>query len=703
MADAAPAPPVAPIEPELFEAFGRRRLDNYNWLRNRDDPRVLSYLKAENAYAETRLAELRPLVDAIAAELEARAAAQDASVPLAHNGYIYERHYARGAPYPLIVRRKDLRGSKTSALTTEDDASEIVLDVAALAAGRSQYRLGDWTVSPDNRRVAFAVDFTGDLEYRVFVRTIATGEVVDQGIADAAGNLVFSADSSMLFYVRNEPETLRSYQVWRHTIGAGSANDVLVYEERDPAYSVSIDLSKSRKYVLLSIDEERTTETRYLPVDRPTEDFKVIEPRRFGIRYEVDHVGDTFFIRTNLGAADFRLMSAPEATPDAAHWSELVPETAGHFFSHFEAFERFVALDFEHQHGTQLRVFRLPDMHEIAVPRPAAAGVASCHFDDDSDLNVEPSSTALRMHFSSLTQPQRIYDFDVTTGALTLRKEDAASRWFDSERYALDRLAATAADGERVPVTIVYRKDLRQAGGNPTLIAGYGAYGYSFRPTFEADIVSLLDRGFVYAIAHVRGGRERGERWYVDGRVLKKRNTFTDFIAATEALIAHGYAAPRAVFAQGRSAGGLLMGALANLRPDLYAGIVAEVPFVDVVTTMSNAAVPLTTLEYNEWGNPAVQREYDYMLSYSPYDNVVRKSYPAMFVTAGFNDSQVSYAEPAKWVAKLRAARTDGRDLIFKTDLGAGHGGRSGRLGSVVETAEIMAWLIAQARDRAKA
>jgi oligopeptidase B len=326
-------------------------------------------------------------------------------------------------------------------------------------------------------------------------------------------------------------------------------------------------------------------------------------------------------------------------------------------------------------------------------------GVASSSFGDDNEANLDAAAKKLRFHFSSLVEPECVYDFDVTTGALTLLKQDPATRWFDRPRYVLDQLSATAPDGERVPITIVYRKDMRRRGGNPALIVGYGAYGLSWRATFTRSAFSLIDRGFVYAIAHVRGGHEKGERWYAEGRMLNKRNTFTDFIAVTEALIATGYADSRAIFAQGGSAGGLLMGTIANLRPDLYAGIVAEVPFVDIVTAMSDTSLPLTTLEYDEWGNPAMEPEYDYMLSYSPYDNVARKAYPAMFVTAGFYDSQVSYAEPAKWVAKLRASKTDTHDLVFKTDMTAGHDGRSGRLGSIEESAEIMGWLIAHARD----
>jgi oligopeptidase B len=688
---AAHAAPIAPIVPKRFPAFGGVRIDNYDWLRDRKDPRVVAYLDAENGYANARLERIRPLAEQLAAELKAREAQEDASVPTAYNGYIYERRFSQGAQYPHVVRRKDEHGAQ----------EEIVLNVGELAAGHQQYQLGSWNVSPDNEHVAFSVDFTGAREFRIFVRTIATGETVDQGIENASSDLVFAADSDTLFYVRNEPTTLRAYQVWRHRLGSNPNSDVLIYEESDPTFDISITLSGSRKVILLNVSEERTSEFRYLPANRPMDDLKIIEPRRRGVIYEVDHVGDQFYIRTNLDTPDFRLMRAPQATPMAPYWNEIVPEQPGHHLSHFKAFETFVAVDVENESGTAIRVFSLPELREIPVPRPAAIGVASTSFVDDNEANLDPAAKVLRFHFSSPVEPQCVYDFDVTTGALTLRKQDQASRWFDRDRYVLDQLSATAPDGERVPITIVYRNDMHQTGGNPTLIVGYGAYGLSLRPTFTRSVFSLIDRGFVYAIAHVRGGHEKGERWYAEGRMLNKRNTFTDFIAVTETLIAKGYADPRAIFAQGGSAGGLLMGVIANLRPDLYAGIVAEVPFVDVVTTMSDASVPLTTLEYDEWGNPAVKREYDYILSYSPYDNVGQKIYPAMFVTAGFYDSQVSYAEPAKWVAKLRASKIDTHDLLLKTDMAAGHTGRSGRLGSIEQDAEMAAWLIAHAGQRA--
>jgi oligopeptidase B len=682
------APPIARVVSKTLVEHGRFRTDDYDWLRNADDPEVMSYVKAENAYADHRLRPIKPLADEIAAELREREAQEDASVPYLDNGYLYERRFADGAQYPVIVRRKN----------TLEAPEEIVLDIAALAAGYPYYRVNRWDVSPDGARVAFAVDFTGARRHRLFVRTIATGEVVDQGIADAAASFAFAADSKTLFYVRVEPKTVRSYEVWRRRIDADPASDVLVYAEQDPQFEVFAFLSKSRKFVLIASDQENTGEMRYLPADQPEGAFAVMEPRRVGMRYFANHVGDKFFVRTNLDAPDYRLMTAPQDRPDAANWAELIPHRPGRYLWRVEPFNDFVAIDEEHEGAVTIRVFRLSDMREVAVPLPTAIGVAMTDFMFGGfGGNRDPAAHVLRLRFSAPLQPESTYDFDMTSGTLVLRKRDPAARWFRPDAYGLDRITATAPDGEEVPVTLVYRKDLLRPGGNPTVLLGYGAYGFSSRPIFAAAPFSLIDRGFVYAVAHVRGGHERGERWYAQGRLLNKRNTFTDFIAAGEAVIASGHADRRALFAQGRSAGGLLVGAVANLRPELFAAVVAEVPFVDVITTMSDASVPLTTLEYEEWGNPALKDHYDYMLSYSPYDNIERKAYPAMFVTAALHDSQVSYAEAAKWVARLRAAKTDDRELLFKVDMGAGHNGASGRLGSLNETAEISAWLLAQA------
>ncbi|NVO13475.1 MAG: S9 family peptidase [Rhodoplanes sp.] len=682
-------PPVAKTVPTVLHEHGHDRVDPYQWLANRNDPAVLAHLAAENTYAERRLATIRPLIDEIAAELRQRSGHSEASVPFRDGGWLYERRFAEGAQYPVIVRRRDAPGA----------VEEIVLDVPALAAGHALYRLGRWQPSPDGRRVAFMVDFTGDRQTRLFVRDIATGAVTDQGISDGAESFAFAADSTTLFYVRREPETLRGYQVWRHRLGAPTDTDVLAYEESDPTFSVVVRRSKSRRFILIESDQEQTSEARYLAADQPDGTFRVVEPRRVGVRYDIDHVGDTFYIRTDLDAPDFRVMTAPEATPDAAHWRELIPQRPGRFIWRIEPFRDFVAYDEERDSGIGIKVLRLSDKTEIAVPQPAAIGVASTSFFYGAfGGNREPDTSVLRFRFSAPLQPERTYDFDMATGTLTLRREDPAARWLKPDDYAVERIEAVAPDGERVPVTLTYKKSLRRPGGNPTLLVGYGAYGYSQRPTFTESVFSLIDRGFVHAMAHVRGGHEKGERWHRDGRGLMKRNSFTDFIAAGEALVAQGFADRRALFSRGGSAGGLLVGAVANMRPDLFAGIVAEVPFVDVLTTTSDASIPLTTLEWVEWGNPAIPEHYDNIRAWSPYDNIEPKAYPAMFVTAGFHDSQVRYVEPAKWVARLRATRTDDRELVFKTDMGAGHAGRSGRLGPVQENAEIMAWLLTQAR-----
>lgn len=682
------SPPVARIKPNRLIEHGRTREDPYNWLRAAENPEVIAYLEAENAYAARRLAAIKPLTDEIAAELRARAAQHDASVPYYDNGYLYERRFTDGAQFPVISRHKDAPGA----------AEEVVLDIPALAAGHSYYRLNRWVVSPDGARVAFAVDFTGGRGHRLFVREIATGELIDTGIVNAAASIAFAADSKTLFYVRQEPKTVRAFEVWRHRIGADPDNDVRVYLEQDPRFEVFVSVAKSRRYIMITADGEDTNEMRYLRADTPEGEFAVMEPRRKGVRYFANHVVDRFFIRTNFDAPDYRLMTAPQATPDASHWTELVPHRPGHHLVRFEPFNDFVTFDEEREGTVSVHVLRLSDGRETTVPVPAGIGVATTDFFYGGfGGNRDAASHVLRLRFSAPLHPESTYDFDMTTGVLTLRKEDPAMRWFDPKKYVAQRINATAPDGEEVPVTLVYRKDLRQPGGNPALLYGYGAYGISTRPVFSNFGFSLVDRGFVYAIAHVRGGHERGERWYEEGHGLKKRNSFTDFIAAGEALTAAGFADRRALFAQGGSAGGLLVAAAANQRPDLFAGIIAEVPFVDVLTTTSDASVPLTTLEYDEWGDPANKEDYDNIRSYSPYDNIERKAYPAMFVTAGIYDTQVSYGEPAKWVARLRATKTDDHELIFKTNMGAGHAGRPGRLGTVDETAEFSAWLISQA------
>jgi oligopeptidase B len=683
-------PPVARVETKVFEEQGRQRRDDYFWLRNEGDPAVIAHLEAENAHAKACLDTIAPLVDELERELHRRVDGRDDSPEYVDNGWLYRRRMGEGERYPVIVRRK---ADGTSA------GEELVLDIASLAAGHTQYSLDEYVVSPDGRRVAFAVDFTGGRRHRIFVRDIVTGTVDDTGLDGAASDLAFAGDSNTLFYLRTEPGTVRSHELWRHRLGSDPALDHLIYRERDPTFELSLHTAKSGRYVLLDSRAQWTSEVHRLAIDDPDGEFSVIEARREGVTYFADHVGDRFFMRTNLDAYDFRIVSAPEVAPQAQNWVDVVAGTPGRTISRFEVFDTFLAYVEEHDATQSVRVFRRGDMRELAVPRPSEFGSFQMRF-MHGVANRDPSATVLKLQFSGPLYPTGYFDFDTATGELTLRKRSPAAEWFEPSLYAVERISAMARDGTAVPVTLMYRRDQRRPGGNPTLVTGYGAYGFSLMPQFRSSWLGLVDRGFVHAIAHVRGGREMGQRGHDDGRVLRKMNSFTDFIAVTEALVAKGYADPKRVFAQGGSAGGLLVAAAAHLRPDLYAGIVAEVPFVDVLGTMTDPGLPLTTLEYGEWGHPAVRAEYEAMLSYSPYDNVAAKAYPAMFVTAGLHDSQVRYHEPAKWVARLRATKTDANPILFLTNMATGHSGFSGRFGFVHEQAQIKAWLLSMAAKR---
>jgi oligopeptidase B len=680
-------PPVAKIEAKTFDLNGVTRTDNYYWMRDKANPEVIAYLNGENAYTEAQLAPLKPLIDELYKEMADRIDDAKKSVPYFDNGYWYEQRYVEGASYPVIVRRKEPR----------DAPEEIVLDVPALAKDHKQFNLNNWKVSPDGSLVAYAVDFAGDRMHTIFVRRVATGEQLDASLTGADLSIAWASDNATLFYVKNDPVTVRGYQAKRHTVGRPASEDVLVYEEKDDVFSVEVGRTKSRKFIILSVEHLQTTEQQVIPAAAPTTPPKLIAPREKGIKYFVDHVGQSFYIRTNKGASDYRIVTAPEADPVPAKWTDVVTERPGTYLSGFQVFDSFIAVDEVHDAVGSVRVIRTDRKEEKPVNLPTIIGVGSMGGFSDA-VNLDPSLKTVRLGFTSPTTPERIYDYDVDKGTLTLLREDPAVRWFKPEPYEVMRVAASTPDGESVPVTVVFRKDKRLPEGNPTLLLGYGSYGLSALPQFSPTWISLVDRGFILAIAHVRGGREKGERWYTEGRMLNKKNTFTDFIAAGEALVAQGYANKKQLFARGGSAGGLLMGAVANMRPELFAGIVAEVPFVDVVTTMSDPSIPLTTFEYEEWGNPAIKDQFDYMLSYSPYDRVASQTYPPLFVTAGLYDSQVAFFEPSKWVAKLRAHKTDQNQLIFLTEMDAGHAGDSGRLGYIDERAKIAAWLL----DRAK-
>ena len=683
-------PPMAAARPHELDTHGDVRVDEYYWLREREDPEVVAYLEAENEYLDGVMAHTEELQETLFEEIRGRIVEDDSSVPYRDGDYWYYTRYEEGKQYPIHCRRP--ADGDTFGGAADPSAEEVLVDVNEIAEGK-EYTSVRPSVSPDHRILAYAVDDVGRRFYTVRFKDLATGEMLPDEIADVTANLAWAADSATLFYVRKDPDTLRSYQVLRHRLGKGAADD-LVYEEPDETFSVFLRRSQSRKYLMAVSSHTLRTEVRTLRADDPDGDFAVFEPRGERHEYSVDHLGDRFWVRTNDEAPNFRLMSTAEDDTGRAAWREETPHRDDVLLEGFELFDRFLVLAERRGGLNQLRIKEMTaggtEGHDLDFGEPAYSARLG--------VNPDPSSRTLRYVYQSLTTPRSVFDYDPATREKTLRKQDQVLGGFDSADYRTERLWAVASDGTEVPVSVVYRPDLRPAeGGSPLLLYGYGSYGASMDAGFSSLRLSLLDRGFVYAIAHIRGGEEMGRSWYEDGKLLNKKNTFTDFIAAAEHLAAEGYADPDRIYAMGGSAGGLLMGAVFTMRPDLWDGIVAQVPFVDVVTTMLDASIPLTTFEWDEWGDPREREYYDYMLSYSPYDNVEAKDYPHMLVTTGLHDSQVQYWEPAKWVARLRAKKTDGNLLLLKTNMSAGHGGASGRFDRYRETALVYAFLLDRA------
>jgi oligopeptidase B len=667
------------VEPETLVTHGEVRIDPYYWLRGRENPDVVSYLEAENVYTDAMMAPAAPLEDELFEEIKGRIKQTDESVPYLLDGYYYYERYEDGRSYPIHCR-------KAGSL---DGPEEIMLDVNVLAEGNDHMRVRGLRVSAANDILAYATDAVGRRIYTIYFKNLGTGELLADSIAGVTGGLAWANDNRTLFYAKQDPVTLRSYQIYRHALGEDPAQDALVYREDDPEFDCYVWKTKSKKYLMIGSYQTLSSEMRYLDADNPTGEFAVFLPREENHEYDVDHYQDKFYIRTNLDAENFRLMETPVGSTGKEHWTDVVAHRDDVLLESFEIFRDFLVVE-ERQNGLlQLRVrpWSGDDEHYIDFGEPAYLAYIS--------TNPEFDTNTLRYVYMSMTTPRTTYDYDMAAREKTLLKRDEVLGGFDPADYATERLYATAADGVRVPISIVYRKGIRKDGRNPLLLYGYGSYGYSTEVTFSAARLSLLDRGFIFALAHVRGGQEMGRRWYEDGKLLKKKNTFTDFIACTEYLIAESYTNPAHLYAMGGSAGGLLVGAVANMRPDLFHGIVAEVPFVDVVTTMLDDTIPLTTGEYDEWGNPNEKTYYDYMLSYSPYDNVEARDYPNMLVTTGLHDSQVQYFEPAKWVARLRALKTDDNRLLLRTYMDAGHSGGSGRFREYRETAFAYAFLLA--------
>jgi oligopeptidase B len=664
--------------PTRLETHGHARVDNYYWLRERDNPEVIRYLNEENDFAARALAHTQEFEKKLFDEIKGRIKQTDLSVPYKRDDYFYYTRFEAGKEYPIYCRKP---GSL-------DAAEQVMLDGNVLAQGHEFFSIGGSAVSSGQDLLAYAVDTQGRRIHTTYVKNLSTGDLLADVIPNVTENLAWGNDNRTLFYGKQDETTLRQHQIWRHLVGTDPTTDELVYQEDDETFSVYIFKTKSKKYLMLVSAQTITHEYRYLDADKPGGEFKVFLPRQRGHEYQVDHIDDRFIIRTNDHARNFRLMTTPVSRPGRTDWREVIPHRDEVYLGDFDLFKDYLVLEERARGLTQIRVvpWSGSGAHYLEFAEPA--------YRADLGANMELDTKIVRFSYASMKTPQSIYDYDMATRDRTLLKQEEVLGGFDSDDYITERLYSVASDGAEVPLSLLYRKGLKKDGRNPMLLYGYGSYGASIDAAFASPRLSLVDRGFVFAIAHIRGGQELGRQWYDDGKLLKKKNTFTDFIACAEYLIQQGFTRADKLFAMGRSAGGLLMGAVSNLRPDLFKGIVAEVPFVDVVTTMLDASIPLTTGEYDEWGDPNQKEFYDYMLSYSPYDNVERKDYPAMLITGGLHDSQVQYWEPAKWVAKLREHKTDHNPLLLKTNMEAGHGGASGRFRRHQETAFSYVFLL---------
>jgi oligopeptidase B len=672
--DAVLSPPIAAIKPHLVPSPDGSRNDDYYWLRDdtRKSKQVLDYLNAENDYANSVLAPTQALQEELYEELVGRIKQDDASVPILRRGWWYYTRHETGREYPIYARRR----------RTMNAHEQVMLDGNALAAGKAFFQIGAWSVSPNGRMLAYAEDVVGRRQYTLSVKNLDTGATRAENVENIEPNLVWANDNRTLLYVEKDPVTLLSVRVRKHVIGSRSAGDQLVYEEPDHSYYMRLHRSKSDKYLFIALRSTLQSEWRYADAGDPKLQFKTAIPREANHEYQLGHLGRDFIMRTNWNAPNFRLVRAPVArVADKKTWKEVIPARAEAFLQFFEVFRDYVAVNERSGGLMKLRVKSWNGKRNFLI------GSSEPSYTTQLIPTPGIGSTKVRYTYTSLSTPRTTYEYVMESGRKTTLKVDPVLGGFDAANYKTEYLRAAAEDGALVPISIAYRKSTKLDGMAPVYQYGYGAYGLSTDPVFIGNWVSLMDRGFVVAIAHVRGGQELGREWYEQGRLLKKRNTFTDFIAVTRHLVREKYAARNKVFAQGGSAGGLLMGAAANLASSDYRGIVANVPFVDIVTTMLDESIPLTTNEFDEWGNPKDKTYYNYMMSYSPYDNVEAKSYPAMLVTSGLWDSQVPYWEAAKWVAKLRARKTDRNPLLFKVNMQAGHGGKSGRFERLRETA----------------
>jgi len=672
-------PPIAEKRPHVHSLHGDERIDPYFWMRDRQDPAVMAYLEAENNYTRAIMQHTEALQAALYTEMLSRIQETDWSVPYRKGEYYYYVRTEAGKSYPIHCRK---RGSLSA-------PEEILLDQNKLAAGHEFFSLGVFQISPNHQILAYSTDTTGSERYTLFFLDLSTQQLYPETIPDTDSSFAWSNDSQTIFYTQVD-KAHRPFQLWRHHLGQPIAGDVLVYQESDEAYYLSVYTTRSQAYILLGLSSKVTSEIHFLDANQPTGKFEVIQARSTGVEYAVEHHSDYFYIITNENAVNFKLLQTPVATPTQEHWQTVIPHREDVLLDDVSAFANHLVI-YEREAGlptVRVRHLVTQTEHYITFPEPT--------YEVYEDVNPEFHTQTLRFGYTSLITPYSIFDYNLDTQVRELKKETPVLGGYDRSQYVSERLEAIAPDGTAVPLSLVYKQGIEKDAANPLLLVGYGSYGYSYPAAFSSNRLSLLDRGVVYAIAHVRGGSEMGRKWYEDGKFLHKKNTFTDFIACAEHLIQAGWTSPQRLAISGGSAGGLLMGSVVNLRPELFKAAVAQVPFVDVVTTILDTSLPLSATEWEEWGNPNDKTYYEYIKSYSPYDNVEAKDYPALLITAGFNDPRVSYWEPAKWAAKLRDLKTDRNILLLKTNMGAGHAGASGRYGKLKEVAFEFAFLLSQ-------
>jgi oligopeptidase B len=670
-------PPVAEKVSKEIITNGYSRIDNYYWLNDRNNPNVISYLEAENAYTDAVMKDYSKVQDKIFNEIVSKIKQEDMSVPYNLNGYYYYTRYEGGKEYPIYCRKKGSLNAK----------EEILLNVNELAKGYEYCKVSGYEISPDNKLMAYGMDTISRRLYTLYLKNLETGEISKHSINNTTGTCAWANDNKTIFYTLKDTQTLRASKIYKHCIDP-SKKDVLVYEEKDDVFGTTLYKTKTREYLFIVCYSKTSVEYWFLDANKPDGKFKLIQRREKDHEYIVDHYKDKFFIITNWNAKNFRLMSTEIDKPGRENWKEQIGHRPDVSLLEMEIFKNFLVIS-ERKNGLiNIRIIDWKTWTNQYLDFGEETYSASI------GINPEIESDNLRYNYSSLTTPQSVYDYNLVTHEKVLKKQQEIVGGFDPTLYKAKRVYAKTRDGKMIPISLVYRKGMKKNGNNPLLLYGYGSYGISTEASFALSRLCLLDRGFIYAIAHIRGGQEIGREWYDDGKMLNKKNTFDDFICCAEFLIKQKYTSPKYLFASGGSAGGLLVGAVANMRPDLFKGIIADVPFVDVVTTMLDESIPLTTAEYQEWGNPKDSVYFKYMLSYSPYDNVKAVNYPAMLVIAGLHDSQVQYWEPAKWVAKLRATKTDNNLLLLSTNMKAGHGGMSGRFESYKEYALQYAFML---------